>query len=101
MGYLDTYVLISFVGLTFIAVGVAFVGFLNKYVSEDAAVNMDRAVLYTSVGAFIIWRMMTIKIVHGEIGQRYVRHMGPSPCAIDQSEERLELIQSIFLTDTK
>jgi len=94
--YLDTYVLVSFIVLTFIALGVAFVGFTDRHVSRQAAINIDRAVLYTSVGAFIIWHIVAIKIVHGRFKRRKGQQMGPSQHSIEQSNGRLELIQSII-----
>jgi len=97
--YLDVYVLLSFDLLTFIALGVALVGFLDNHASGDVATYTDRAVLYLSAGLFVIWHIMSVdKAVH-KIGQRKNRTMGPSDDAYELSEGRLERIESNLSTD--
>jgi len=95
--FLDTYVLVSFIVLTFIALGVAFVGFLDEHGYKDDAVKTDRAILNISVGAFVIWHISAFVAAVHKIRQRKNRDMGPSEEALSTSKDRL----SINFTDSK
>jgi len=89
--FLDTYVLASFIVLTFIALGVAFVGYLDMHVSEDAAIKTDKAVLKISVGAFVVWHIYALVAAVYKIRDRKNRTMGPSPEMLNTSDTRLSV----------
>jgi len=87
--YLDTYVLVSFIVLTFIALGVAFVGFLDEHVSTEAAINTDKVLLNISVGVFVIWHIYAFVDAGYRIRKRKNGTMGPSKEALVTSNGRL------------
>jgi len=77
--FLDTYVMISFLFLTVIALGVSLVGYVSKHISEEGASTMDKVFFRTSVSFFFIWHFATALVAMMYINSRKKRSIGPSP----------------------
>jgi len=76
--FLDSYVMISFLFLTFIALGVSFVGYVNMHISEEDANAMDKVFFHKSVSFFFIWHFVTALVAIKHLILRKKRSIGPS-----------------------